>query len=48
MVRRIKRARQAQEQHDMDEDDDEGEEDEDVVVRGHQPVPGRVPKKERV
>ncbi|KAM6534948.1 hypothetical protein FALCPG4_004565 [Fusarium falciforme] len=48
MVRRIKRARQAQEQHDMDEDDDDGEEDEDVVVRGHQPVPGRVPKKERV
>lgn len=48
MVRRIKRAHQAQEQHDMDEDDDEGEEDEDVVVRGHQPVPGRVPKKERV
>ncbi|KAI8721944.1 SP-RING-type domain-containing protein [Fusarium sp. LHS14.1] len=48
MVRRIKRARQAQEQHDMDEDDDEGEGDEDVVVRGHQPVPGRVPKKERV
>lgn len=48
MVRRIKRARQAQEQHDMDEDEDEGDEDEDVVVRGHQPVPGRVPKKERV
>ncbi|RSL62470.1 hypothetical protein CEP54_005696 [Fusarium duplospermum] len=47
MVRRIKRARQAQEQHDMDEDDDDGEEDEDVVVRGQQRVPGRVPKKER-
>ncbi|KAJ4310614.1 hypothetical protein N0V84_010885 [Fusarium piperis] len=49
MVRRIKRARQAQEQHNMDEDDDDdGEEDEDVVVKGHQPVPGRVPKRERV
>ncbi|KAM0439923.1 hypothetical protein ACHAPT_001021 [Fusarium lateritium] len=48
MMRRIKRAHQAQEQHDMDEDDEDGEEDEDVVVRGHHAVPGRVPKKERV